>query len=84
MDASLSGKKPGKSAFIKNGQTPDDAFSRHQRSRQPIPRQAVLGLALDPNFATNGYVYLAYVYEGGGNPNDQGPKSPASAESKPI
>lgn len=27
-------------------------------------------MALDPNFATNGYVYLAYLYEQGGDPAD--------------
>jgi glucose/arabinose dehydrogenase len=33
------------------------------------------GLAFHPNFAANGYVYLTYVYEGGGNPNDQSAKT---------
>ena len=33
------------------------------------------GLAFHPNFVTNGYVYLTYVYEGGGNPNDQSAKT---------
>jgi glucose/arabinose dehydrogenase len=36
--------------------------------------RGLLGLALDPDFDNNHYVYLAYVYEGGGNPDDTGPK----------
>ena len=33
------------------------------------------GLAFHPNFASNGYVYMTYVFEGGGNPNDQSAKT---------
>jgi glucose/arabinose dehydrogenase len=36
--------------------------------------RGMLGLAIDPDFAANGYVYLAYVFEPGGDPNDTGPK----------
>ncbi len=35
----------------------------------------MLGMAFDPNFASNGYVYLTYVYEPGSNPNDINPKT---------
>lgn len=37
--------------------------------------RGLMGLALDPNFATNGYVYLYYPYEPNGNPNDSGAKT---------
>ena len=37
--------------------------------------RGLLGLAFDPNFATNGYVYLSYSYEPNGNPNDIGAKT---------
>jgi glucose/arabinose dehydrogenase len=37
--------------------------------------RGLLGLALDPGFAQNGYVYLAYTYDPSGNPNDSGPKT---------
>ncbi|MBS1811906.1 MAG: PQQ-dependent sugar dehydrogenase [Acidobacteria bacterium] len=37
--------------------------------------RGLMGLALDPNFATNGYVYLYYTYEPNGNPNDVGAKT---------
>jgi glucose/arabinose dehydrogenase len=37
--------------------------------------RGLVGFALDPNFETNGFFYLAYVYEPNGNPNDTGPKT---------
>jgi glucose/arabinose dehydrogenase len=37
--------------------------------------RGLLGLALDPGFTTNGYVYLLYTLEGGGNSLDSGPKT---------
>jgi glucose/arabinose dehydrogenase/chitodextrinase len=37
--------------------------------------RGLLGLAVDPDFEQNGYVYLAYVYEPTGNSNDTGPKT---------
>ena len=37
--------------------------------------RGLMGLALDPNFATTGYVYLYYTYEPNGNPNDISPKT---------
>lgn len=37
--------------------------------------RGLLGLALDPDFATNGYVYLLYTYEPNGQPNNDGMKT---------
>ncbi|HEX4950203.1 MAG TPA: NPCBM/NEW2 domain-containing protein [Blastocatellia bacterium] len=37
--------------------------------------RGLLGLVLDPNFVTNGYVYLFYTYEPTGNPNEIGAKT---------
>jgi len=37
--------------------------------------RGLLGLAVDPQFATNGAVYLLYTVEAGGNSNDPGPKT---------
>lgn len=37
--------------------------------------RGLLGLALDPDFARNGYVYLSYSYEEGGKPTSIGPKT---------
>ena len=33
------------------------------------------GLAFHPDFTSNGYVYMSYPLESGGNPNDSGPKT---------
>ncbi|MEQ6902947.1 PQQ-dependent sugar dehydrogenase, partial [Nocardioides sp. YIM 152588] len=33
------------------------------------------GLALDPDFESNGFVYLSYTYEAAGDPNDSGAKT---------
>ncbi len=37
--------------------------------------RGLLGLALDPNFSSNGYVYLLYTYEEGHNPSSPEPKT---------
>ena len=37
--------------------------------------RGLLGLALDPDFPNNGFVYLLYVHEDGTNPDDEGPKT---------
>ena len=33
------------------------------------------GFAFDPDFATNGYVYMTYTFENAGNPNGTGPRT---------
>ncbi len=61
--------------IIKNGEllpTPFLNISSHVNS---INDRGLMGLALDPNFATNGYVFLFYPYEPNGNPNDIGAKT---------
>jgi glucose/arabinose dehydrogenase len=40
-----------------------------------VTDRGLVGFALDPDFATNGYFYVAYVYEPNGNPNDTSPKT---------
>ncbi len=67
-------QKAGQVLVIKNGQAAATPFVDISDHVNQYLDHGLLGLALDPNFAVNGYVYLAYVYEGGGNPNDQGPK----------
>ncbi len=37
--------------------------------------RGLLGLTFDPDFTTNGYIYLFYTYEPNGNPNDTGAKT---------
>jgi glucose/arabinose dehydrogenase/regulation of enolase protein 1 (concanavalin A-like superfamily) len=68
-------QKGGAVRVIKNGVLLPTPFisiaSRVNRSGD----RGLLGFALDPNFATNGYAYLLYVYEPGTDPNDAGPKT---------
>jgi glucose/arabinose dehydrogenase/regulation of enolase protein 1 (concanavalin A-like superfamily) len=67
--------KGGSVWIIKNGAVLPTPFlyieSRVNRSGD----RGMLGFALDPNFATNGYAYLLYVHEPGTNPGDNGPKT---------
>ncbi len=61
-------EKGGRVRIFKNGallSTPFVDISGHVNTSGD---RGLLGLALDPNFETNGYVYLAYVYENGGDP----------------
>jgi glucose/arabinose dehydrogenase len=61
-------EKAGRVKIFKNGallSTPFVDISGHVNTSGD---RGLLGLALDPNFSTNGYVYLAYVYENGGDP----------------
>lgn len=37
--------------------------------------RGLLGVAVDPDFATNGYIYLSYVYENTADPESTGPKT---------
>jgi glucose/arabinose dehydrogenase len=37
--------------------------------------RGLVGFALDPNFDTNGYFYVSYVFEPNGNPGDTTPKT---------
>jgi glucose/arabinose dehydrogenase/PKD repeat protein len=68
-------QKSGVVRIVKNGAllaTPFADISDHVNN---FHDRGLLGLALDPAFDANGYVYLFYVYEGGGNTADSGPKT---------
>ena len=68
-------QKNGVVRIIKNGvmlATPFVDLSSHVNT---FDDRGMWGLAFDPNFASNGYVYVSYTYENAGNPNDQGPKT---------
>ncbi len=68
-------QKNGVVRIIKNGvmlSTPFVDLSSHVNT---FDDRGMWGLAFDPNFASNGFVYVTYTYENAGNPNDQGPKT---------
>ncbi len=68
-------EKPGIVRIVKNGVMLPTPFINIQTRVNSNVDSGLIGLALDPNFASNGYVYLLYTFEGGGNPTDTGPKT---------
>jgi glucose/arabinose dehydrogenase len=68
-------QKPGIVRIFKNGALLTTPFLDIQTKVNHYQDRGLLGLALDPNFASNGYVYLLYTLETSGNTNDSGPKT---------
>jgi glucose/arabinose dehydrogenase len=60
---------------VKNGALLPTPFIDISARVNAVNDRGLLGLALDPAFATNGHVYLLYTYEDAGNPNDPSPKT---------
>lgn len=60
--------------IYKNGQLLPTPFLDISANVNTFDDRGMLGLALHPNFIVNGYVYVIYVREDGGNPNDSNPK----------
>lgn len=61
--------------IYKNGALLAQPFIDISTKVNTVNDRGLLGLALHPNFSTNGYVYLLYTYENNGNPNDNTPKT---------
>ncbi len=61
--------------IFKNGVLLPTPFINLGNRVNTVNDRGLLGLALDPNFATNGYVYLLYTYEDAGNPLSGAPKT---------
>lgn len=66
-------EKGGAVKIVKNGVILNTPFYRLSNINTYGDR-GLIGMTLDPNFATNGYVYLAYVYDSTPGLNNQGPK----------
>ncbi len=60
--------------IYKNGQLLPTPFLDISPNVNQFDDRGLLGLALHPNFLVNGYVYVSYVREDGGNINDSSPK----------
>lgn len=68
-------RKPGiVQVFTKDLKSSKVFLDIHTRVNKTTDR-GLIGFALDPNFATNGFFYLAYVFENNGNPDSTGPKT---------
>jgi glucose/arabinose dehydrogenase len=61
--------------LFKNGALLATPFVNLQPHVNTLNDRGLLGLALDPNFNANGYVYLLYTYEEGSDPNSASPKT---------
>jgi glucose/arabinose dehydrogenase len=61
-------EKAGKVKIVKNGQVLATPFLDISANVNHATDRGLVGLALDPDFSSNGYVYLGYVYENGGDP----------------
>lgn len=68
-------QKNGVVKIIKNGSLLAQSFIDIAARVNVAGDRGLVGLALDPNFASNGYVYLLYNYENAGNSGDSGPKT---------
>lgn len=60
---------------VKDGKVLPDPFIDLRPKVNTVNDRGLLGLALDPDFKTNGYVYLLYTYDENGVPDDPGPKT---------
>ena len=68
-------QKDGIVRIFKNGALLPTPFIDLQPRVNTLGDRGLLGLTLDPNFQTNGYMYLLYTYEEGSNPNSNDPKT---------
>jgi glucose/arabinose dehydrogenase len=67
-------QKNGLVRIYRNGALLPTPFIDLRGKVNTVADRGLMSLALDPNFDSNGYVYLAYVYEPDSNPDDTGPK----------
>ena len=68
-------EKNGVVRVIKNGQLLPTPFIDLSAKVNTFDDRGFWGLAFDPNFAQNGYVYLSYTYENAGDPNSNGART---------
>jgi glucose/arabinose dehydrogenase len=59
-------ERPGRIRVVENGQLLPDPWMTFDVWEQPDSEAGLLGIALDPKFAENHFVYLAYTYPAGG------------------
>lgn len=68
-------QKEGKVRVFKNGALLPTAFIDISARVNHSGDRGLLGLTFDPNFASNGFVYLYYVFENAADPNNNGPRT---------
>ena len=68
-------QRDGVIRIVKNGVLLPTPFLNFSSKVNTYTDHGFLGVALDPNFTDNGFVYVLYTYEAGGNPNSTTPKT---------
>ncbi|MGE0407027.1 MAG: sorbosone dehydrogenase family protein, partial [Candidatus Korobacteraceae bacterium] len=68
-------EKAGRVRIVKDGKLLATPFLDIRDHVNRNTDRGLMGLALDPDFANNGYVYLAYVYENQGAPTSDQPRT---------
>src|SRR5262245_4566368 len=67
-------QKNGVVKVFKNGALLSTPFLDFSAKVNTFNDNGMWGFAFDPNFSANRFIYITYVYESGGNPNDSSPK----------
>ena len=67
-------QKNGVVRIIKNGLLLPTPFIDLSAKVNTFDDRGFWGLAFDPDFASNGYVYMSYTFENAGNPNSNAPR----------
>ncbi|HYE26027.1 MAG TPA: PQQ-dependent sugar dehydrogenase [Clostridia bacterium] len=68
-------ERRGKIKVVKNGQVLATPFLDISSRVNNAGDRGLIGLALDPAFEVNGYIYISYVYEDGGDPTSTAPRT---------
>lgn len=68
-------EKAGIVTIFQNGVLLDEPFLDIRDHVNRYWDRGMLGLALDPDFSANGYVYLVYTYEHAGQPESSAPRT---------
>ena len=68
-------QKNGVVRVIKNGQLLPTPFIDLSAKVNTFDDRGFWGLAFDPQFASNGRVYMTYTFENAGNPNSSAPRT---------
>ncbi len=68
-------QKNGVVRVIKNGVLLPTPFIDLSAKVNTFDDRGFWGLAFDPQFATNGHVYMSYTFENAGNPNSSAPRT---------
>jgi glucose/arabinose dehydrogenase/fibronectin type 3 domain-containing protein len=68
-------QKNGIVRIVKNGQLLSTPFIDLSAKVNTFDDRGFWGFAFDPQFATNGRIYMTYTYENAGNPNSTAPRT---------